>query len=366
MSNKKFSWTKNIKREMVSTIEVSKFKEFDEYSMRYYDGMYTIRNINEKTSDDLFYFFPHRNMISGYFEADSEKTLNLINGKKKLVRSICNSFYHSIMDDISEIICAMEMYPDHELLLDVSHIEYGIHGKEGYWDVFDFFTEALEKKNIRYRLVSLQDYDVIYMDNFRVVEFIYQSGQKAELVHNFFKEFVTNKDIKPYKNVFVSRAKREHGGLLGEIKEAETLSVNKDVRLDDHDGAEKYFADLGYEIVHSEFFKTFQEQLDYFYSVKTIASVSGSGLTNAVFMQPGITTMIEIVTPLVVSVAPPNKPKDVTNPFFTQEIHNFYKMLAFYMDQTYLAIQNSERKLQHIKDVIESDKKVKDFVDKNE
>jgi hypothetical protein len=82
-------------------------------------------------------------------------------------------------------------------------------------------------------------------------------------------------------------------------------------------------------------------------------------------MQPG-GSMFEIVTPLVVAVPPPDAPKDITNPFFVQEIHNFYKNLAYYQDHTYACVQNPTRSFEEFKEKIESNPKLKAYLDCND
>jgi hypothetical protein len=105
--------------------------------------------------------------------------------------------------------------------------------------------------------------------------------------------------------------------------------------------------------------------LDLFYETKVLASITGSGLANAAFMQPG-QTLIEIVTPLVVPVGSPGHKKDLTNPYYVQELHNFYKNLAFYKDHTYLGIHNEQRSFMLLKNVIDSDPKIKNFLDRSD
>jgi hypothetical protein len=345
------------RKDQVITIEASVYDN-DSLTTPSYEGMYTIKNVNPPTSDDLFYFFPGENMVKGYIESSNAATINLINGKKKLVKSICYSFYHSVLDDMSEILYALEKYPDHDLVIDISDIYPGLHAPGAEWDFFNFFVQTLRENGTTVDLVQLKNYDVVYMDNFKIVSFIYESGRKSTLVHEFFKQKVTNPDVKPTKNVFVSR------GQMPPRDEviAEGLSYTNDSRMDDHKELEKYFANLGYDIIHAEKFNSFQEQLDYFYSVKNLVSITGSGLTNAAFMQPG-GSMFEIVTPLVVSVPPPNAPKDITNPFFVQEIHNFYKNLAYYHNHTYACVQNPTRSVEEFKEKIESSPKLKAYLE---
>jgi hypothetical protein len=330
-------------------------------TMPEFKGMHTVKNINPPTSDDLFYFHAGLNVLEGYVESSGASYLNLIDGAKKLVKPICNSFYHSIMDDMAEILYALELHPDHDLIIDISDIHDSLYREGSEWDFFNFFVQGLIADGVKVKLVELKKYEIIYIDNFQVVTFIYESGQRANLIHEFFKKQVTDSTVEPTKNVLVSRA--EMG--VRESYETEGLSHKSDERMDDHEALETYFADLGYEIVHSEKFSNFQQQLDYFYSVKTLVSLTGSGLTNAVFMQPG-GIMFEIVTPLVVAVPFPGIPKDITDPFYVQEIHNFYKNLAYYQNHTYASVQNPTRSIEEFKENIEKTPKLKEFLDRND
>lgn len=348
------------RKDRVTTIETSVYKE-DKTILPEFNGMYTIKNINPPTSDDLFYFHPGLNMIEGYVESSTATTLNLIDNKKKLVQTICNSFYHSIMDDMSEILYALEKHPDYDLIIDISDVYKSLYSPNAEWDFFNMFVETLRKNGTNVDLVQLKNYDIIYMDNFRIVSFIYESGRKSNLVYEFFKQNVTNPDTKPTKNVFVSRGRMPRRGDM----DIDGLSYKNDERMDNHKELEDYFAGLGYDIIHAEKFTSFQEQLDYFYSVKNIVSLTGSGLTNAAFMQPG-GSMFEIVTPLVVSVPPPDGPKDTTNPFYVQEIHNFYKNLAYYQNHTFACVQNPNRSVEEFKETVESNPKLKAYLDCND
>lgn len=349
------------RKDRILTIETSRYENEDSLVLADHPGMHTIKNINDlKTSDDMFYFIDGKNVLPGYIEASNAKSVNLINGKNKLVVSICNSFYHSILDDMSELLYAIEKYPDYEIVIDISEIAHGLEITAKEWDFFHFFVNCLKKEKKKVKLIELKKYDVIYMDNFRVVRFIYESGKKTNLVYELFKKYTTNPDVIPTKNVFVSRKFANK-----DTKPAEGLSFANDMRMDDHVALEDYFASLGYDIIHAERFESFQEQLDYFYSAKTLVSITGSGLTNGAYMQPG-GTIIEIVTPLVVSVPPPDRPKDLSKPFYVQEIHNFYKNLAYYQGHMFAAIQNPNRSFEEFKEKIETNPKMKAFINQNE
>jgi hypothetical protein len=348
------------RKNIVKTIEMSDMEKYDR--LKYYDGVYTVRNIVAETSDDLFYFLPEENMISGYIDSSSKNTLSILGNNKKLVVSMVNSFYHSLLDNISEIIHAIESYPNHEIIIDTSEMKDAltVETPQGfmYHNVFLYFLETLKMKKIKYRIVNLKKHDIIYINNFRIVYYDLESIRKASLVYEFFKERVSNPKAKPTRKIFISRAQT-----TGREYDAPTLSCSHDDRIDDHPKLDALFESMGYEIVTTEHLSSFQEQLDIFYEAKVVASITGSGLANAAFMQPG-QTLIEIITPLVVPVGVPGRAKDITDPYFTQELHNFYKNLAFYKNHTYFGLHNDERSFDVLNDTIQKDHRIKTFLDR--
>jgi hypothetical protein len=350
------------RRNIVKTIEMSDIELYDR--LDYYEGVYTVRNVVAETSDDLFYFLPDQNMISGYIDSSSKKTLNILSNKNKLVVSMVNSFYHSLLDNISEVIYALESYPKHELIIDVSETQASLKVDPSlgfmYHNVFLYFLETLKMKKIKYRVVNLKKYDIIYINNFRVVGYDLECIRKASVVYDFFKMRLSNPKAKPTRKVFISRALT-----AGRDYNAPTLSHSNDDRMDDHEKLDNLFESMGYEIVKTEELGSFQEQIDLFYETKVLASITGSGLANAAFMQPG-QTLIEIITPLVVPVGVPGRAKDTTNPYYTQELHNFYKNLAFYKDHTYFGIHNNSRSFEVIEKTIQEDPKIKNFLDRSD
>jgi hypothetical protein len=349
------------RKNAVKTLEMSDLHHWSK--LYYYEGVYTIRNIVPETSDDLFYFVENVNMVSGYIASDSEKTLSILGNKKKLVLSMVNSFYHTLLDNISEMLHAIDCYPDHELIIDISETQGEFKNLEKnfvYHNVFLYFLETLKMKKIKYRLVSLKDYEVIYINNFRVIHYNFDTVEKASVVYDFFKDRFSNPSATPHRKVFLSRSMT-----VGREYDAPSLTYSNDNRMDNHAELENMFSSMGYEIVRTETLTSFQEQIDLFYETKVLASITGSGLANAAFMQPG-QTLIEIITPLVVPVGYPGKQKNLDDPYYVQELHNFYKNLAFYKNHTYFGIHNETRSIEVLKNTIENDPKIKNFLDRSD
>jgi phosphoribosylaminoimidazole (AIR) synthetase len=139
------------------------------------------------------------------------------------------------------------------------------------------------------------------------------------------------------------------------------LPYENDNRIDDEKRLEDYFLSLGFEIVYPDEFKSFEEQMNFFYSAKTVASLTGSGLTNACFMQPG-STVIEICTPLISFTQIGNGVTDHGS-VGQEEIHHFYNVISTMMDHNYIAIQNMSRSSEHVIQKIENNKSLKKFLE---
>jgi capsular polysaccharide biosynthesis protein len=78
--------------------------------------------------------------------------------------------------------------------------------------------------------------------------------------------------------------------------------------------------------VYPESFETFSEQIKYFSECKVLAGISGSALSNCIFMKPG-GTVIELLSVF-------DSEKDMI------EIHHFYRIMATAMRHLYFSVSN--------------------------
>ena len=110
------------------------------------------------------------------------------------------------------------------------------------------------------------------------------------------------------------------------------LAFFNDSRIDDHEKIEKYFSSIGFEIIIPENFKNFEDQLNYMYETKILISLTGSGLTNCIFMQPE-QKIVEIFTPLIIS-----KTKNDLNINFQEEWHFFNHRMSAIKQHKYFSL----------------------------
>jgi hypothetical protein len=273
-----------------------------------------------------------------------------------------------VADDLAEIVYAIKKYPDLELVIDVTEVRGALTTPE--WDFIGYFLKCLDKEKVKYTLVELKKFDIVYINDFTLLAFPFHSGARLDMLAEFFKKHVTNPKEEAHKKVFVSRGKMNWRDPL---KDAVNFSYIDDNRIDNHSEIEQVFKDLGFEIVYPEDFKNFQEQVDYFYKVKVMASLTSSGMVNGVFMQPG-GTMIELVTPLITqSPVVSNEylknngidPKEYELDLNTvQEIHMFYHNLAFFKEHTYIGIPNYFRSSDKVRKFIDANPSLKEMLEK--
>ena len=325
--------------------------------IQFYPGMYTIKNSKVDDSPSTLFEITDKNLIKGYLHAHGDvKTLDLTSGKPKLLALLKSSYYHFFMDDVANIIEALQQYPDHELIIDISEIAILLNSQDKSKGFFFEFLFLLKHYDIKHKIVKITDYDVVYLDDFYIIRYSKISSENAAKVYEYFLPFVPDKSIKPYRNVYVSR-KIQDDTIKYEVTSQDQNFYYDGKRVDDEIALENLFKKLGFEIVYPELFEDLSEQINFFYSVKTLASLTSSGITSSVFMQPG-GTVIEIVSPIVAApIAPDGTYREVE-----MAIHNFYKDLAFLKNHVYVAIQNANYKFKDIEKTILGNSSLKKFL----
>lgn len=301
---------------------------------------------------------------------DQLRTLNLKSDSKKILASVHRSYYHFIVDFVAKLSYQLKIDSDVEVILDAGIIpEVLDSGDNGFQAAYHSVLEGLENLNIRYRLVNFNDYDVIEINNFYTLEPFQPDINYSKSLSDFYSFYIKDKNVKPYRKVFVSRrlvGNRPTNSL------ATWIPVGHDNRIDDFVKIEEYFRSLGFEIVTAESIRSFKDQVNLFYETSILVATSGSGLTNSIFMQEN-TTVVELFTPLVVGIPktildggmgminivdPANNPQMYAT---VEEIHYYYALLSLHNNQKYMSIQNFDRSIDKIIDVIENDPYMKSF-----
>lgn len=286
-----------------------------------------------------------------------DKVLSLISDSKKLVATMHVSFYHFYLDFVGRIIEQINKHPDTEIII---HRPPSVNEPTSGAYVFDSFLQTLDSKGIKYSVYNLSDYNVLEINNVYLFSHSNVPKNYPSAIFDFFSDYVRNPGITPHRDIFLSR---RHMGNRHFGNAPEWAWANNDNRIDNHDKIEEYFSSIGYEVIVPETLNSFEEQMNTFYEARTIVSTTSSGLTNAVFMQPG-QTMIELVTPLMIHVPKEGEPAENEFDRWTiqEELHHFYSVIALHKKHKFLMLGNKYRSSQEVIDQIEGDEFLKRFI----
>jgi hypothetical protein len=295
--------------------------------------------------------------IEKKFKKDEPGLIDLVSDQPKVFIPMTTSFYHLYYDHFGELLTQYELTPDAKFIIDITHLKDIDVLPEHVKMIFKF----LNNNNIDYRPVDLRSNNIMNINNLYYRNLDAESfalNAPAKKLYNFANQYVVDKNVKPSKKVYLSRKNFVNRDLSFFIKGS--LPYENDNRIDDEKKLEAYFFSLGFDIVYPDEFKTFEEQMQFFYNVKTVASLTSSGLTNACFMQPG-STVIEITTPLISFAKIGNGVTD-SGSESQEELHHFYNAISTFMDHNYISIPNTSRESDHIIKKIENNKILKDFL----
>jgi hypothetical protein len=261
------------------------------------------------------------------------KSFTAVSASKKVIISLNMGMFHFWYDSAGPLLRLLEENPDLEVIVDYSFLHMPADK-----NFYDFLLKILKDKGIKYTEIDWQTFDSIVINNFYTMETFERIDDSPNVV---YRNTFSYRDLSviPDKTVYLSRRNMgprdgsNHGMIDG-------LPYYNDERIDDEPKLEKYLESLGVTIVVPEDFKSFQEQLSYFNTVKTVISLTSSGLTNSIFMQSK-STVIEFVTPLVISMFP-----DENNPGKNHgeiSIHNLYNLIAYSRQHNHISVPNKTR-----------------------
>jgi hypothetical protein len=250
-------------------------------------------------------------------------------------------FFHLIFDTFSIIL--QEFYKNKDTLF-IINLEHTNTVTEPAWHLF---IKLLENKGVKFITVQISMERPLLINNFKYFK---EYPLLVSSVHNISKElspFLSNDPAT--RKVFLSRKKFK----TNRSKEAffanenpSNFNFQDDERLDDEDLLANYFISMGFEVVYPEDFTNMEDQIKFFSTVKTIASVTSAAIVNCVFM-PKNSKVIELTVPLVVGG--------------TESVHDVYHGISFAKFHKYVSIP-SMRKSKDLIDIIESDSDLKRFI----
>jgi hypothetical protein len=181
----------------------------------------------------------------------------------------------------------------------------------------NFFIKYLTDLKIDFEIISDKNFKELKINNFYVLRG-HMDPFYIKLVYAKVKKYLANIDQKPFRKAFIARRK------------------NFQQRIDSDEKLKEFFVSAGFEIVYAEDFNDLIEQINYFNECKVVAGISGSGLSNCIFMKPG-GTLVEISSFF-----------DINDNGVDVEIHHFYKIMADAKNHLYFSISNLLRKEKNI------------------
>lgn len=239
---------------------------------------------------------------------------NFFSNKKKFLFQPSLNYWHFIYDFIGQILLIGkdEGYEDTEFIIVIDNT---LTPKT---KILPFLTDF-------FKTIGLNNYHILGNDQIFSINSFYNVHSQlppSTPVHNliyeaFLKSYPTNIEA-PQKMVYVSRSK------------AGVNKIDKEIKL------ENFFKEKGFEILSREFFdkNTLIDDIKYFRDVKILAGLSGAGLTNAIFMQPG-NMVIEIAIPQITHVA---EEEDLYPNKRVIARHLFHPASSFIKDHTHIQI----------------------------
>lgn len=296
---------------------------------------------------------------NGYIKA--ENVLSLVSDKRKIFISPVGAFFHLLNDTVAPLMQQLEADSDVEVVIDISKIgspSFTTNQTEFTEESYTgFFIKILRDRGITVNLINKFYYDAININNFYVTDGKFSVGETYSTMFKMFSEYLDNLGSPPYRKTYLSR--RRTALTVKTLKDSKNNElVYDDSRVDNEELLESYFQSLGFEIVCSEDFGSFLEQLEYFYSVKTLVSLTGSGLSNSMFMQPS-GNVVELVTPLSINFDDDNNPY---GSIFIKDLHHFYSTMAFKKGHKYIALSNQHKKSSEIINQIQNDPSLRYFL----
>jgi hypothetical protein len=242
--------------------------------------------------------------------------LNLVDKDNKALVHLDGDFFPFLFQDIPGILYLYSRIKYRNFKIYIYTLK---EDSPNYTNLKHFLIKYLTDINVKFEFLKKKEFDGIAINNFVNIESSFDPFS-ARLINSKTRKYLKSYTRIPFKKVFVARDKA------------------LPQRIDGDEKIKNFFMESGFEIIYPEQFESFIDQINYFSECKVIAGISGSGLSNCIFMKPG-GIMIELSSPL--------KPDPNNYPF---EYHHYYRMMANAMEHLYFSISNlSEKEIDFIK-----------------
>ena len=295
------------------------------------------------------------------------KTESFISDQYKFLIRYADGYYHETIDFFGYFINALEICK--ELNIKDPLFIFASAPSEGT-QMRIFFDKWLKDLKINNYIILNRTQNMIEANNcFNLISYSAPAvPSPLPTLYNSFKNlYVKEKDKIPFKKVYLSRRKVwrniEENDLYQKGLKIDLNSKKSrpktEIRIFEEEKLENFLSNYNFEILHPEEFfdKDYISQINYFYEVKTLMSVTSSGLVNQMLMQSN-TNIIEISTPLMFIE---NK-KEIKDEIINEHLQYFYKDFAYLKDQFYCAIANEDLQADTVINKIKNNKYLMDII----
>lgn len=286
-----------------------------------------------------------------------DRKTKIISDDIKVLIALHPRMFHLLIDNLAEIVYLNEYFMNKHKKKVTFVIETSDIVSHWFSDssatYFSFFLKILNDINIDYIFIHSQQFhfpgtqvhpitkqeiyknkypnfnSLIEINNFYLWKPTGFKKHMFDLLSELFKKYNPNKNIlniKPTKTVYLTRIVPDN------FKEK---GSNNNDRGNNEKEIENFFKSMGCEIIAPEMFKTFEEQIEYFSSVKTLIGLTGSGLLNMLIMPNG-GNVIELYTPISQNTFS----SETLTTHFQTSLHHFYRDFAWVKDHTHVSIKN--------------------------
>ncbi len=298
--------------------------------------MLNFRNSKNLVNSDYIKYFPDIKFVSVAYwperfvildQADDGDIFEAQEHKNSVLIHFNPQFYHFLTDNLSPIIFEHKKDKDVHFIITIDRAEIINH-----YSYTRFLELFLNHHGISYDLVDLSKFKNVKIANFRMYNFANSQtfDDITENIREYLEDFIVKKDVIPHRKVYLSRTKvprHDHKVLFGD-DDPNTFMFQDDERIDDEIKLEQFMRDSGFEIIIPEEIPDFIDQINLINEVKTLVSLTGSGLMNMLFMQKK-QTVIELTTPLVA--------------VSRLTMHPFYYVSAYTSDILYTSIPHHRK-----------------------
>lgn len=300
----------------------------------YHEGLFKIEDgfnaslpIITKITDEEFksYTFNQHNNGDHFLDDD---------GRKRIVVRFESAFFHIFFHVLAPILYEYEQNKNIEIILLHSSKEKDIFRSSGI-----FVIDVLKKYKIPYHVVQTHSIYPPIIRNFYYYQSTELCGEFIQCLDRMidgYRDLSTSND----KKIYISRQGKQNLSVtqlhLMTKEDIDKLEFKDDLRIDNEEKLEDLLSKNGFEIFYPEMFENIEDQIKYFDKAKIILSLSGSGLTNLLFMRNN-TKIIELSTLQLVRQ--------------NIEFHpQFYLIASLFSQKTYISIPNVERKYDRIEE----------------